>query len=84
MDISLGELRELEMDRETWRGAVPGVAKSWTQLSNFTSLTPFTSYFITGEGNDNPLQCSCLESPMDGEAWQAMVRGIAESRARLQ
>ena len=34
MDVSLGELRDLVMDREAWRGAMHGVAKSWTQLSD--------------------------------------------------
>ena len=35
------------------------------------------------EGNDTPLQYSCLENPMDGGAWWAAVRGVANSRARL-
>jgi len=32
-----------------------------------------------GEGNDNPLQYSCLENPMDRGAWQATVHGVAKS-----
>ena len=36
-----------------------------------------------GEGNDNPLQYSCLENPMDGGAWWATVHGVAKSRTRL-
>ena len=37
-----------------------------------------------GEGNDNPLQCSCLENPRDGGAWWAAVSGVAQSRTRLK
>ena len=37
-----------------------------------------------GEGNGNPLQCSCLENPRDGEAWWAAVYGVAQSRTRLK
>ena len=36
-----------------------------------------------GEGNGNPLQYSCLENPMDGGAWWAVVRGVTKSRTRL-
>ena len=38
----------------------------------------------SGEGNGNPLQCSCLENPRDGGAWWAAVFGVAQSRARLK
>ena len=37
-----------------------------------------------GEGNGNPLQCSCLENPRDGGAWWAAVYGVTQSRTRLR
>ena len=37
-----------------------------------------------GEGNGNPLQCSCLENPRDWGAWWAAVSGVAQSRTRLK
>ena len=36
-----------------------------------------------GEGNGNPLQYSCLENPMDREAWQATAHGVAKSQTQL-
>ena len=61
------ELNKLEnpMDGGAWWAEVHGVAKSPTGLSDFT----FTfSLSCIGEGNGNPLQCSCLENPRDGGA----------------
>ena len=43
-----------------------------------------TSLSCTGEGNDNPLQCSCLENPRDGGAWWAAVYGPAQSQTQLK
>ena len=48
---------------------------SWT-------LFPPPSPYI-GEGNGNPLQCSCLENPRDSAAWWAAVYGVAQSQTRL-
>ena len=37
-----------------------------------------------GEGNGNPLQCSCLENPRDGEACRAAIYGVTQSQTRLK
>ena len=42
------------------------------------------SLSCTGEGNGNPLQCSCLENPRDGGDWWAAVYGVAQSRTQLK
>ena len=52
-----------------------GVGHDWT-----TSL----SLSCIGEGNSNPLQCSCLENPRDRGAWWAAVYGVAQSQTRLK
>ena len=44
----------------------------------------FSLCWIYGEGNGNPLQCSCLENPRDREAWWAAVYGVAQSQTRLK
>ena len=45
-------------------------------------LIPESGIF-PGEGNGYPLQCSCLENPMDRGAWWAAVRGVSEGHTRL-
>ena len=48
-----------------------------------SQINNLTLHLKHGEGNGTPLQCSCLENPMDGGAWQAAVHGVAKSRRRL-
>ena len=49
--------------------------------SDMTERLPFQfSLSCIGEGNGNPLQCSCLKNPRDGGAWRAAVSGVAQSR----
>ena len=62
----------------------PGRLQSMGSLSQ-TWLSKHFHFSLSciGEGNGNPLQCSCLENPRDGGAWWAAVYGVAQSRTRL-
>ena len=42
------------------------------------------SLLCIGEGDGNPLQCSCLENPRDGGAWWAAIYGVVQSQTRLK
>ena len=54
-------------------------------VSDTTERLPFHySLSCIGEGNGNPLQCSCLENPRDGGAWWAPVYGVSQSRTQLK
>ena len=74
---------------------LPGKSHEWRSLvgcspwgrwgSDTTERLHFNfSLSCIGEGNGNPLQCSCLENPRDGGAWWAAISGVAQSRTRLK
>ena len=74
---------------------LPGKSHGWRSLvgcspwgheeSDVTERLHFHfSLSCIGEGNGNPLQCSCLENPRDGRAWWAAISGVAQSRIRLK
>ena len=64
----------------------PGRLQSMGSLESDTTERLHFHFLLSciGEGNGNPLQCSCLENPRDGEAWWAAVYGVAQSRTRLK
>ena len=84
--------------RRQWHPApvlLPGKSQGWQSLEGWSpwgrwgSDTTERIHFhfslsCIGEGNGNPLQCSCLENPRDGGAWWAAVSGVAQSWTRLK
>ena len=84
----------LEKAMATHSSTLPGKSHGWrslvgcspwgcTELDTTERLHFHCSLSNTGEGNGNPLQCSCLENPMDGGAWWAAVHGVAKSLTQL-
>ena len=84
--------------RRQWQptlGLLPGKSHGWRSLVgcgpwghwglDMTERLHFHfSLSCIGEGNGNPLQCSCLENPRDGGAWWAAIYGVAQSRTWLR
>ena len=67
------------------RRSLEGCSPCGREESDTTERLHFHfSLSYIGEGNGNPLQCSCLENPRDGGAWWAAVYGVAQSRTRLK
>ena len=67
-----------------WRSLVG--CSPWGREESHTTerLHLHFSRSCTGEGNGNPLQCSCLENPREGGAWWAAIYGVAQSQTRLR
>ena len=65
-----------------WRNLVG--CNPWGSEELDTTEQIHFSLSCIGEGNGNPLQCSCLENPRDGGAWWAAVYGVAQSQTRLK
>ena len=68
---------------------LPGKSHGWRSLVGCSPWGSWGLHFhfslsCIGEGNGNPLQCSCLENPRDREAWWAAVYGVAQSQTRLK
>ena len=67
-----------------WRSLVGCSPRGCKELDTTERLHFHFSLSHIGEGNGNPLQCSCLENPRDGGAWWVAVYGVAQSRIRLK
>ena len=81
--MNQGKLEVVKQEMARVNADVLGIRQpNWsrTQLSR-TQLSDFDfSLSCTGEGNGNPLQCSCLENPRDRRAWWAAVYGVVQSQ----
>ena len=97
INLKLGISGQLPQRRQ-WHPTpvfLPGKSHGWRSLEGCSPWGRWRSdtterlhfHFLLsciGEGNGNPLQCSCLENPRDRGAWWAAVYGVAQSRTRLK
>ena len=67
-----------------WRCLVGCSPRGREESDTTERLHSHSSLSCIGEGNGNPLQCSCLENSRDGRAWWAAIYGVAQSRTRLK
>ena len=67
-----------------WRSLVGRSPWGRKELDTTERLHFHFSLSCTGEGNGNPLHCSCLENPRDGGAWWAAIYGVTQSWTRLR
>ena len=67
-----------------WRSLVGCSTWDWEELDTTERLHFHVSLSCIGEGNGNPLQCSCLVNPRDGGAWWAAIYGVPQSRTQLE
>ena len=67
-----------------WRSLVG--CSPWGRQESDTTVRLHLHFSLSciGEGNGNPLQCSCLENPRDGGAWWAAIYGVTQSQTRLK
>ena len=82
MDMGLGGL--LPGKSHGWRSLVSCSPWGCEELDTAERLHFHFSLSYIGEGNDNPLQYSCLENPRDRGAWCTVVYGVTQSRTRLK
>ena len=94
-DLAQGSLYFRRRQWQPTPELLPGKTLGWRSLVGYSpwgheesDMTVWThchfSLSCTGEGNGNPLQCSCLENPRDGGAWWADVYGVTQSRTWLK
>ena len=74
VDVSLSELRETVMDREAWRAAIHGVAKSWTQLSDWTELNWTEKSYVRYRNFTTFLRISGLDSKRSGSKFNNLPK----------
>ena len=67
-----------------WRSLVGCSPWGRSEVDTTERLHVHFSLSCTGEGDGNPLQCSCLENPRDWGAWWAVISGVAQSRTWLK